>query len=139
MRNGNRRHYASHCKIKIMIIRPTMRSNGWGKNLLIFNFMTIFIQPSFQPSSCLANVTKITRRTWNKINATPVLNRNRIFRRGKIDFVYKSKRDFETKTWRNFRDFERDQRIERQNCRIETRIINVDMLYLKVESRSIFF
>ena len=120
MRNGNRRHYASLCKIKIMIIRPTMRSNGWGKNLLIFNFMTILIQPSFQPSSCLANIRNITRRTCNKINATLVLNRNMIFRKWKFDFVDRSKRNFETKMWKNFRDFERDQRIKRQNYRIET-------------------
>ena len=31
--------YTSLCKIKIMIVRPTMRSNGWSINLLIFKFM----------------------------------------------------------------------------------------------------
>ena len=95
MTSGNgRRHYTSLCKIKIMIARPTMRCNGWGINIFIFNFTTMFIQPRFQPSSCLTNIAKITRRTWNKIDATPVLNRNRIFRRGKFNFVNRSKRDF---------------------------------------------
>ena len=116
----SRRHYTSLCKIKIMIARPTMRSNGWGINLFIFNFTTMFIQPRFQPSSCLTNIAKITRRTWNKINATPVLNRNRIFRRRKFNFDNRSKRDFETKTGKDFRDFERERSIKRQNYKIET-------------------
>ena len=121
MRNRNwRRHYTSLWKIKTMIVRPTMRCNGRSMNLFIYNFATMFIQSSFQPSSCLANITKFTRRTWNKIDATPVLNGNRIFRRWKFDFVNRSKRDFETKTWKDFRDFERDRRIKRQNYRIET-------------------
>ena len=68
MRSGNGiRRYTSLCKIKIMIAGPTMRSNGWANNFFIFNFTTTFIQPSFQPSFCLANITKITGRIYNKI------------------------------------------------------------------------
>ena len=55
------------------------------------NFATMFIQPIFKPSACLANVTKISRRTRNKINAIPVFNRNMIFKRGKE--TLKQKRD----------------------------------------------
>ena len=113
-----RRHYASLCEIKIMV-RPIMRCNGWGINLFIFNFTMMLIQPSFQQSSCLASITKIIRRMWNKIDATPVLNRKRIFRRWKFDFVYRSERDFETKTWKDFRDFERNLKIKRHNYRIK--------------------
>ena len=103
-----------------MIVTPTMRSNGQTVNLFIFNFATMFIQSSFQPSSCLANITKITRRTWNKIEDTPVLNRNRIFRRGKFNFVNTSKGVFAGKTWKDFRDFYKGRRTKRQIYRIDT-------------------
>ena len=55
-----------------------MKSNGQVVNLFIFNFATIFIQPSFQPFSSLADITKITTRAKNKKNAVLVLNMNRI-------------------------------------------------------------
>ena len=44
----------------------------------------------------------------------------------KINFVDRSKRDFETKTWENFSDFETNRRIERQNYKIETRVRKAD-------------
>ena len=81
-----------------MIVRPTTRSNGWAINLFIFNFTTMFIQPSFQASSSLANITNVIRRTWNKIDPTQVLNWIWIYKRGKFDFFNRSKRDIETKT-----------------------------------------
>ena len=130
--NG-RWHYTRIFKINMIIVRPTMRYNGWSINLFIFNFMTIFIQPSFQPSSCLASIAKITRRTWNKIGATPILNMNRIFRRGKFYFVNRSKRDFETKTWKEFRDFERDLRTERENYRIQSSFRMTDRVFRLLE------
>ena len=109
-----------------MILWPTMRCSRWG---IFFNFTTMFIQRSFQPSSCLANVTKITRKTWNKTDATSLHNRNRTFRRWKFDFVDRFKRDFVTKTWMELRDFERDRRVKRQNYRIKIWVTMANTLF----------
>ena len=108
-------------KSKNKKVRLPMRSNGWPVNFFIFNSTTMFVQLSSQPSSCLVNVTKITRRTWNKIHASSVLNWNKTFRRGKNDSINRSNRDFETKTPKHLRSFERIkiERIKMQNYRIE--------------------
>ena len=60
MRSGNgKRHYTSSHNVKIMILRSPMRNNGWMERnesvvkLFSYNFTTIVIQSSFQPSSCL--------------------------------------------------------------------------------------
>ena len=82
--------------------------------------MRMLIQLSFQPYFCFSNITKILRRTWNKIDATQVLSRNKIFRRREFFFCFK--RDIEAKTRNNFRDFERDEIIKRQNNMTETKV-----------------
>ena len=38
---------------------------------------------------------------------------NRVFRRRKFNFVNKFKGDFEAKSWKYFRNFERDERIRK--------------------------
>ena len=81
MRSGNgRKHYSSLCKIKNNNFKINNEMQWMRYKSLHFNFTTMFIQPSFQLSSYLANITKITKRAWNKIDAIPVLNRNRIFK-----------------------------------------------------------
>ena len=40
-------------------------------------------------------------------------NRNRIFRRKACNFINQFKRDFEAKSWKDFRDFERNGRIKK--------------------------
>ena len=55
MRSGNgRRYYTSVWKIKIIIVRPIIRYNGWGINLFIFNFTMMFIQPLDEVSSVIS-------------------------------------------------------------------------------------
>ena len=138
-RSGNgRRHYTSLCKEKIMSVRSSIRSNVWDLNHFIFKFTTMLIKPGFQPSSSLANITKITR-TWNKTDATPVLSSNKIFRRREFNFVNRFKRDFEEKTWKDFRDFVRDWRIKRQNNRIETWIRMIERVVRVLEFVQNFF
>ena len=80
---------------KIMIIRPV---NGRTKNLFISYFTAVFITTDFQSFPCLKNnVYKTTRTATDKINATSVLSRNRIFRR-KFNFDNRFKEDFEVKS-----------------------------------------
>ena len=126
LRRGNAiSPYISFYKVKIMVISINENQKEGCKSIH-FNFTTMLIHSSFQPS-CLANITKMTRKTWNKIDATPVLNRNGIFRRWRFDFVNRSKRNLETETRKDFRDFKRD-RIKRQNYRIETWVRMTDRM-----------
>ena len=53
-----------------MIAKPPMKYKGCDINLFIFNFTMMFIKPSFQPSSCLFNIIKFTKKTWNETDAT---------------------------------------------------------------------
>ena len=62
-----------------MTIRPDMGSSRRAVNLFIFHFTMALYNFGFEPSSCLSNVTKITRKTMNKIDTTPVLSRDLIF------------------------------------------------------------
>ena len=43
-------------------------------------------------------------------------------RRREFNFVKRFEEDFEAKLWKSFRYFEKDERIKRQNGRLETRI-----------------
>ena len=67
----------------------------------------VLMYHDFQPSPYLTIVTKITRRSRNKVGTAPVLNRNRIFKRREFKFITKFKGDFEVKLLKGFRDFER--------------------------------
>ena len=79
-RGNGTRHSSFFRKVKIMVIKLAMRNNGRAINLFSFYFTTMLIHASFQLSSCLANVTQITRRTKNKINTISVLSRKRMFK-----------------------------------------------------------
>ena len=128
MRSGNgRRLYTSLCKIKIIIVKPTMRGNARAVSLLIFNFTTMLVLLSFQSSSCSAIINKITRRTWHKIDATPDLIR--IGSLGEENLILLpglNIGDFKAKSRKGFRDFEKNLRMKRQNERIETWIRMAD-------------
>ena len=50
-----------------------------------------------------------------------------------FDFVTKSRKDFETKMWKNFRGFERNCRIKTQNSRIETWVTMTDRMFRLLE------
>ena len=78
----------------------------------------------------MANIINITRRTSNKIDATAILSRNGIFRRTELSFVDRFKGDFEAKSRKGSKDFERNVRIKRQNNSIETRVrVSVSLTY----------
>ena len=67
----------------------------------------MLICAEFQPSSCLVIVTKITRRTRNKIKYHTGSQQDNIFRKV-FNLVYRFKDDFETKSRTDFRNFEGD-------------------------------
>ena len=52
----------------------------------------------------------------------PILTRNVISKRRKLNFVNKFKGDFDVKLWNDFKDFERNEKIKRQNDTIETMV-----------------
>ena len=79
--------------------------------------------PGFWLSPCLVIGTKIARRTRDKIDATSVLNRSRIFRRREFNFLNRLKVDFEAKSSKRFKYFERDRRIKTVNDTVEIRMI----------------
>ena len=103
-----------------MIIRPAKKRNGRTANVFFVYCKPMFIHPGFQSSPCLANVTMITRRTRNKIVASPAASRDNVCKSREFNFVYRFKEDFDLR--KGFRDFDRDKRIKKQNNRIETRI-----------------
>ena len=70
-------------------------------------------------SLSLVYVIKTARRKWDKIHTTPVLSRNRIFKRREFNFVSRFESGFETKLRKDFRDFERDGGLKRQNGKTE--------------------
>ena len=57
-------------------------------------------------------VTKITKRTRNKINASPVLSWNRVFKAREFNFVNRFKEDFEKilKILKDVEELKRDER-----------------------------
>ena len=59
-------------------MEQTMRSNKRYINLFISHMTMVVINTAFQPSPCLANLTKITDRAMNKLNTPPIL-RKRVF------------------------------------------------------------
>ena len=81
-----------------MSMRLVIRNNERVGNLFLFYLEEMFIHPGFQLFPCFVIVTKITRRTRNKIDTTPALGRNSISRKGEFNFVSMFKGDFETKS-----------------------------------------
>ena len=71
----------------------------------------------------MVNVTKITIRTSNEIDATPALNRKKIFRKREFNFVNTFKGDFQNKSWKDIKDFEWDGEIKRLNDRTEPMLV----------------
>ena len=117
-RKNGKRHYTSFCKVKIMIIRPAMKSSDRAINFY-FYLRYNDAHPSLLLASSLFslyNQDYKKNKEWN--NTAPVLSWNGIFMKTEFNFINR----FEAKMWKVFRDFERDEYIKRQNNEIETKI-----------------
>ena len=103
--------------VKWKIIRSAIKNKGRAVNIIIFYFRMMLIHPGFKLPPCLDNVTKIARRTRNKIYITLLRRRNRVFRWKAFNFINWFKGDFKDKSWKNFGNFERYGRIKKKNDR----------------------
>ena len=90
-----------------------MRSNKNICKCPHFLFYYDALPPNFRSSPCLAYVIKIKSRAIDKIGTILVLNRNKIVGKTDLKFIDWFKGNFEAKSRKDFRDFEKDEKIKR--------------------------
>ena len=105
IRKGNGR---KDCQIRIL--RPVMRSNGWGEKLH-FQLYNVAHLTEFSKVFLMVNITKITNRIRNEIDTTSVFSMNIIFKRREYKFGNMFKGGFEAKSWKVIRVLDIDKRI----------------------------